>query len=252
MLGIIGGTGLAALENLKITRRQIIRTPYGEPSGPLTYGEISGKTVVFLPRHGNGHTIPPHAINYRANIWALQSEGVKDIVAIATVGGINAGMTPGTISLPDQIIDYTHGRKNTYFDGMSQESNQPVTHIDFTEPYSAVTRNLCLEAASLAGETLFNGGVYAAVQGPRLETAAEINRLDRDGATIVGMTGMPEAALARELGVNYAAICPVVNFAAGRGNSLHEIRYEDISEVLDATMARVCLVIEQVVMLYGH
>ena len=243
MLGIIGGTGLTQLANLEITRRQIIRTPYGEASAPLTFGEICGHPVVFLARHGSGHTIPPHAVNYRANLWALHSEGVDEIVAIATVGGIHPDLVPGSIALPDQIIDYTHGRRSSFHDGVEQ----PVRHIDFTEPYCTNMRELCKQAAERAGESLLDGGVYAAVQGPRLETAAEINRLERDGATMVGMTGMPEAALARELEISYAALCPVANHAAGRGNSLHGISYEDIGAVLNATMQRVRNLIEQVV-----
>jgi 5'-methylthioinosine phosphorylase len=248
MLGIIGGTGLTQLANLKITRRQLIRTPYGEPSGPLTFGELGGKSVVFLARHGSGHTIPPHGVNYRANLWALHSEGVRDIVAVATVGGIHADLGPGTIALPDQIIDYTHGRKNTYYDDV----DKPVIHIDFTEPYCPRLRGLCLQASRQSGEPLIDGGVYAAMQGPRLETAAEINKLERDGATMVGMTGMPEAVLARELEISYAAICPVVNHAAGRGSSVHGIRYEDIGAVLDQTMERVRNLIEQVVMNHAN
>ncbi|HZV99144.1 MAG TPA: S-methyl-5'-thioinosine phosphorylase [Methylophilaceae bacterium] len=247
MLGIIGGTGLTQLANLQVTRRELIRTPYGEPSGPLTFGEISGKTVVFLPRHGSGHTIPPHAVNYRANVWALHAEGVTDIVAVATVGGIHADMAPGRIALPDQLIDYTQGRKSSFFYG----EDQLVKHIDFTEPYCPTMRQLCKQAAEQVKELLIEPGVYAAVQGPRLETAAEINRLERDGATMVGMTGMPEAALARELGISYAAICPIANYAAGRGNSLHGIRYEDINLVLGETMQRVRNLIEQVVILHG-
>lgn len=247
MLGIIGGTGLTQLANLHITRRQLIRTPYGEPSGPLTFGEICGRTVVFLPRHGNGHTIPPHLVNYRANLWALQSEGVEDIVAVATVGGIHDKLSPGSIAIPDQIIDYTDGRKNTFYDG----NDMPVRHIDFTEPYCPRLRELCKQAGIKAGESLIDGGVYACVQGPRLETAAEINRLERDGATMVGMTGMPEAALARELDISYAAFCPIANYAAGRGSSMHGIKYEEIGAVLDATMQRVRNLIEQVVILHG-
>lgn len=251
MLGIIGGTGLTALANLEIQRRQIIRTPYGEPSGPLTFGQVAGKTIVFLPRHGNGHTIPPHAINYRANLWALHSEGVKDIIAIATVGGIHPALGPSTIALPNQIIDYTYGRKNTYFDGLAEEDTQPVKHIDFTNPYDDALRAICLQAAKEAGEVLIESGVYAAVQGPRLETAAEINRLERDGATMVGMTGMPEAALARELGIRYAAICPVANHAAGRGDSANGIQYENIGATLEATIGRVRNILEKVVTIHG-
>lgn len=252
MLGIIGGTGLTALANLTITRRQIVRTPYGEPSGPLSFGELGGKPVVFLPRHGNGHTIPPHGINYRANIWALHAQGVRDVIAIATVGGILDTLGPGVIALPHQIIDYTHSRKNTYFDGMRADGDQQVKHIDFTEPYSQALRELCLKAADKVGQALVDGAVYGAVQGPRLETAAEINRMERDGATIVGMTGMPEAALARELEMRYAAICPVANHAAGRGNSLHAIKYEEINDTLAVTMVRVRTILEEVVNLYGR
>jgi 5'-methylthioadenosine phosphorylase len=252
MLGIIGGTGLAALTDFQIGRRQIVRTPYGEASGPLTFGEIAGKPVVFLPRHGNGHTIAPHMINYRANLWALHAQGVKDIVAIATVGGIADTLGPGTIALPSQLIDYTHSRKSTYFDGMSENGFNQVKHIDFTLPYDDRLRALCLKAAAMVGEQLVDGGVYATSQGPRLETAAEINRFDRDGATMVGMTGMPEAVLARELEIRYAAICPVANHAAGRGDSLHAIKYEEMSDLLHLTMGRVRVVIQQVVALYGH
>jgi 5'-methylthioinosine phosphorylase len=251
MLGIIGGTGLEVLTDLQIERRQIVRTPYGEPSGPLSFGEIAGKPLVFLPRHGNGHTIAPHMINYRANLWALHAQGVKDIVAIATVGGIMDALSPGTIAIPNQLIDYTHSRKNTYFDGLSENGFKQVKHIDFTEPYDQYLRALCLKAASLLGENLIDGGVYAAAQGPRLETAAEINRFARDGATMVGMTGMPEAALARELEMRYAAICPIANHAAGRGDSLHKIKYEDMSNILHETMTHVRAIIQQVVTLYA-
>ncbi len=247
MIGIIGGTGLTQLANLKVARRQIIRTPYGEPSAPLIYGDICGHNVIFLARHGNGHTIAPHAVNYRANIWALYSESITQIVAVTTVGGIHPDLGPGTIALPDQLIDYTHSRKTTFH----ETKDTQVRHIDFTEPYSAKTRDLCKRAAVLAGESLIDGGVYAAVQGPRLETAAEINRLERDGATMVGMTGMPEAALARELGINYAAICPVANHAAGRGSSAHGINYDEIGAVLSETLERVRTLIEKMVILHA-
>jgi 5'-methylthioinosine phosphorylase len=246
MLGIIGGTGLAQLESLHNTRRQIVRTPYGEASQPLVFGTINGAEVVFLARHGGGHTIPPHAVNYRANIWALHSVGVTDLLAIATVGGISNHLNAGDIVLPNQIIDYTHGRKNTYHDGIEL----PVKHIDFTEPYSVILRENCKRAALNIGQPLHDGGVYACAQGPRLETAAEINRLERDGATIVGMTGMPEAALAREIGLNYAALCPIANQAAGRGESANGIRYTDLMAKLDLTMQKVRLLIEAIVLIY--
>ena len=246
MLGIIGGTGLTQLDNLKITRRQIARTPYGEASQPLIFGEIAGIEVVFLARHGGGHTIPPHAVNYRANIWALHSVGVVDLLAVATVGGISNELRAGDIVLPHQILDYTHGRKNTYHDGIEL----PVKHIDFTEPYSANLRQICLKAASRIQQPLTDSGIYACVQGPRLETAAEINRLERDGATLVGMTGMPEAALARELSIGYAAMCPIANQAAGRGTSVNGIQYEDVMTRLDLTMQKVRTLIEEIVRVY--
>ena len=242
MLGIIGGTGLAQLNCLQITRREIARTPYGEASQPLIFGNLAGVEVVFLARHGAGHTIPPHAVNYRANIWALHAVGVKNLLAIATVGGITSNLKAGDIVLPNQIIDYTHGRKSTYHDGIEL----PVKHIDFTEPYSANLRQICIQAASNIKQPLLENGVYACAQGPRLETAAEINRLERDGATIVGMTGMPEAALARELGLHYAALCPVVNQAAGRGDSSKGINFAKISENLAHTMQSICTLIEEI------
>ena len=242
MLGIIGGTGLAQLNCLQITRREIARTPYGEASQPLVFGRLGDADVVFLARHGAGHTIPPHAVNYRANIWALNAVGVKNLLAIATVGGIGSDLNAGDIVLPNQIIDYTHGRKNTYHDGIEL----PVKHIDFTEPYSVEMRQTCMTAAANIQQSLHTSGVYACVQGPRLETAAEINRLERDGATLVGMTGMPEAALARELGLHYAALCPVVNQAAGRGSSSKGINFTDISNNLSVTMQKVCVLIEEI------
>jgi 5'-methylthioinosine phosphorylase len=243
MLAIIGGSGLTQLSNLDVTRRLAVRTPYGEPSGALTFGRIGGEDVVFLARHGYGHTIPPHEVNYRANVWALQEQQVAGVVSVASVGGIRADMLPGAIAVPHQIIDYTWGRKSTFFEG----GEQPVTHIDFTEPYSAPLRRRILDAALACGEPVIDGAVYASSQGPRLETAAEIDRLERDGADIVGMTGMPEAVLAREAGLNYATIAVVANFAAGRGDSLHGIRMEDIGQVLQRSLARVRRIIEQLV-----
>jgi 5'-methylthioinosine phosphorylase len=235
MLAIIGGTGLDQLSNLKITHRQVIRTPYGEPSGALTFGTINQHEVMFLARHGYGHTIPPHEVNYRANLWALYEQGAKRVISVASVGGIRADLIPGEIVIPDQILDYTHGRPFTYFDGRER----PVTHIDFTHPYTEELRKQILTAAAIAKEKILDGGVYAATQGPRLETSAEINRLERDGADMVGMTGMPEASLARELGMNYAAIAVVVNYAAGRGNSRDGIHLESISKIAEPAMARV-------------
>lgn len=245
MLAIIGGSGLTQLSNLEVTRRLAARTPYGEPSSALTFGRIAGADVVFLARHGYGHTIAPHEVNYRANIWALQEQQVGQVISVASVGGIRADMQPGTVAVPHQIIDYTWGRKNTFFEG----GEKPVTHIDFTEPYSVALRRRILDAAGACGETVADNAIYAACQGPRLETAAEIDRLERDGADVVGMTGMPEAALAREAGLEYATIAVVANFAAGRGDSLHGVRLEDIEPVLQQSLARVRRIIEQFVSL---
>jgi 5'-deoxy-5'-methylthioadenosine phosphorylase len=243
LLGIIGGTGLTQLSNLEITRRQIVRTPFGDPSGALTFGELNGREVVFLARHGYGHTIPPHEVNYRANIWALNSEGAARVVSVASVGGIRADLPPGALAIPHQVLDYTWGRKHTFFEG----PDQPVTHIDFTHPYCEVLRGGLLKAAASAGQAIVNGGVYAATQGPRLESAAEIDRLERDGADMVGMTGMPEAALAREIGLRYAAIAVVVNHAAGRGDSSEAIHLEQINAVLQTAMVKVRILLEKLV-----
>src|SRR3569623_1914120 len=199
-LAIIGGTGLTTLKNLDITKREVVHTPFGEPSGPLTHGVLSGKKVVFLARHGYGHTIPPHMINYRANIWALHNTGVKKVIAMTAVGGSSDDLPSGIIAIPDQIIDYTSARSNTFFeDGLSH-----VTHIAFTEPYCEELRQLLLRGCDLT----------------------EIDRMARDGCTMVGMTGMPEAARARELGLCYATCAVIVNKAAGRGDgpiTMHDI-----------------------------
>lgn len=243
MLGIIGGTGLTQLANLEITHRQVARTPYGEPSGALTFGRICGQEVIFLARHGYGHTIPPHEVNYRANLWALKTHGVDRVVSVATVGGIHPDLIPGTLVIPDQIIDYTHGRDTTFFVG----GDKAVVHLDFTFPYCPLMRAALNAAARTSGISLRDGGVYGAVQGPRLETAAEINRLERDGADMVGMTGMPEAYLARELELSYAAVGVVVNYAAGRGSSVEGIHMETIQSVLGEVMAQVRHLLEALV-----
>jgi 5'-methylthioinosine phosphorylase len=240
MLAIIGGTGLTRLTNLIITHRQVMRTPYGEPSGPVTFGTINEHEVMFLARHGYGHTIPPHEVNYRANLWALRDQGAKRVIAVTSVGGISSELHPGTLVVPDQILDYTYGRSFTCFDGR----DKTVTHIDFTRPYNEKLRQQILASVKRAGETCVNGGVHAVTQGPRLETAAEINRLERDGADMVGMTGMPEAALAKELGLAFATIAVVVNHAAGRGSSSESIPLETIGAVINPAMERVKAILE--------
>jgi len=223
---IIGGTGLTRLEGLEITKRKPVVTLYGEPSAPLTYGMLNGKEVVFLPRHGAGHTLPPHKINYRANIQALKDTGISRIIAIAAVGGIAENFPPMTLAIPDQIIDYTWSRKSTFFeDGLKE-----VTHIDFTYPYDERLRQLLIQACKKTNVNFCDYGTYGATQGPRLETAAEINKYERDGCTMVGMTGMPEAALARELGIAYATCAVSVNWAAGRSDT--PITMEEIEKCL--------------------
>ncbi|MGV6826721.1 MAG: S-methyl-5'-thioinosine phosphorylase [bacterium] len=208
-IGIIGGSGLTKLAGLEIERQQLVMTPFGEPSGPLTFGAFAGKQIIFLPRHGAGNRIPPHQINYRANIWALHHVGVEEVIGVASVGGIT--QPPESICIPDQLIDYTWGREHT-FHTLDQGA---VSHIEFTEPYCPDLRKKLMQAASDAAIGAAGTGCYGATQGPRLETAMEIQRMKGDGCDLVGMTGMPEAALAREIGLCYASCSVVVNWAAG-------------------------------------
>ncbi len=236
-IAIIGGTGLTRLAGLEIARREVVFTPYGEPSGPLTHGELAGRKAVFLARHGYGHTIAPHKVNYRANLWALKSIGVKRVIAVASVGGIRSDLEPGTLAVPHQIVDYTTQRENTFFE------EQKVVHVDFTEPYDAGLRALLLRAAESVDVRVARDGVYAASQGPRLETAAEIDRMERDGCDMVGMTGMPEAVLARELELAYACCAVVVNWAAGRtpqGGDIHD----EIRRNLELGVSGACSLLE--------
>lgn len=213
-LAIIGGSGLAALPGLDILQTLTPATPWGAPSAPVTLGQFKARELLFLPRHGPGHTIPPHRVNYRANIQALKDCGAAAIIAVNAVGGITPALAPGRIVIPAQIIDYTWGREHT-FQGAAR---RPVNHIDFTRPYTEALRQRLIAAAARTGAAPHAGGTHAVTQGPRLETAAEIERLERDGADIVGMTGMPEAALARELEIDYACCALVVNRAAGKGD----------------------------------
>ncbi len=243
MLAIIGGTGLDTLSILTDLRRVPVATPWSADPVVVQHGRIEGHDLLFLARHGDGHRVAPHRINYRANLWALRSQRAIDVLAVAAVGGVR-GHPPGSLSLPTQLIDYTSGRDATFFDG----GDAPVTHVDFTWPYSPALRAACLGAASRAGIALHDGGVYAAVNGPRLETAAEIDRLERDGATMVGMTGMPEAVLAREAGLGYVAVALCINAAAGRGDSIDGISQPSLESALQAGMQEVCALLRQVVL----
>lgn len=239
-LAIIGGTGLTSLKNLEIISRKIVHTPYGEPSAPLFHGLIAGKEVLFLARHGYAHTIPPHKVNYRANLWAIREAGADHVIAVNAVGGIRVDMKPGMIMFPDQLIDYTWNRVNTYF----EEGLTHVTHIDFTTPYCESLRQTLIQTAQKINLQIRNRGTYGATQGPRLETAAEINRLERDGCDVVGMTGMPEAALARELEMCYACCAIVANWGAGRGDG-SLITMEEIEKNLMFGMQDVRALLEE-------
>lgn len=211
-IAIIGGTGVSNMPGLTLTSREMVRTIYGAPSSPLIHGQIDGCEVIFLARHGGRHTIPPHMINYRANIKALQEVGVTHVIGLAAVGGIADNCVNQCLVIPDQIIDYTYERSHT-FHGAKHDKFE---HIDFSEPYSQSIRQQLISSGEKLQLPLLTSGVYGATQGPRLETAAEIRRMERDGCTIVGMTGMPEASLARELGLEYACCAMVVNRAAGK------------------------------------
>lgn len=245
MLAIIGGSGLYQLAAMEVTRSVEAQTPYGTPSARLRFGRLGNTNppeVMFLARHGEQHQLPPHQINYRANLRALRDHGAMQVVAVATVGGIGAAFAPGVIAVPDQILDYTYGRAATFFEG----AEGPVKHIDFTHPYDATLRARLLRGARRAGEGVHDGGTYAATQGPRLETAAEIRRLKQDGADMVGMTGMPEAALARELDLPYAALALVVNAAAGTGASGRAIDLAAAEALASSSMARIVRILEEV------
>ena len=239
LVAIIGGSGLTNLKNLEITRREVLRTPFGEPSAPLVFGQLGGQQTVFLARHGHGHTIPPHEVNYRANIWALKEVGASQVIAVNAVGAIADAMVPASLVLPDQIIDYTYGRAHTFF-GTNQKS---VTHVDFTFPYCEALRQALIAAARKAKLPLAAQGTYAATQGPRFESIAEIRRLERDGGDIVGMTGMPETSLARELGLCYACIAVVANPAAGKVAGV--ISLKEIERTLETGMDKVRSLLEQ-------
>ena len=232
-LGIIGGTGLTQMPQLTALTTQQINTPFGDAT--VSTGLIQNNEVVFLARHGHPHKLAPHKVNYQANIWALKHLGVTDIIAVNAVGGISQKMQAGAICVPDQIIDYTYGREHTFFDG--SEVDFPLKHIDFTYPYTQTLRELLISASS----DLIDFAVYGATQGPRLESVAEINKLEKDGCDIVGMTAMPEAALAREIDLNYGCLALVVNPAAGKSDTL--ITMEQIYQVLNDGIEQVCDII---------
>lgn len=233
-LAVIGGTGLYRLAELQDIDTVQPDTAYGAPSGPVRIGTFAGRRVAFLARHGEGHSVPPHRINYRANLAALQAVGAQRVLALNTVGGITERFGPRVLGCPDQLIDYTWGRIST----LCEESGTDVLHVDFGDPYTPSLRREVLDAARRAGVAVVDGGCYGATQGPRLETKAEIARMRRDGCDLVGMTGMPEAGLARELRLEYACLAIVANWAAGAGPDPDEqITLEEVLANVDAASA---------------
>jgi 5'-methylthioinosine phosphorylase len=230
-LAVIGGTGLYRLAELQDVQTEQPDTRFGAPSGPIRIGTLGGRRLAFLARHGEGHSLPPHQVNYRANLAALQALGAQRVLALNTVGGITEGFGPRVLACPDQLIDYTWGRVST----ICEEPGSEVLHVDFGEPYTRSLRAAVLAAAAEAGVALVDGGCYGATQGPRLETRAEIARMRRDGCDLVGMTGMPEAGLARELGLDYACLAIVANWAAGAGPDVEEVI--TVQDVIDNVVA---------------
>ena len=245
-LAVIGGTGVYALDGLEAAESIRLEPPFGGRAVELVRGFWHGRAVVFLARHGAGHTILPHEIDYRANLWALAMASPRRIVALNTVGSLDDRLPPGAIGVPDQLIDYTWGRAST-FNGLDLGPAFDIPlHVDLTEPYDAdVRRGLIAAGGDQLGAS--SDLVYAATQGPRLETAAEIRRLRRDGCGVVGMTGMPEAALARELGLPYACLCIVANWAAGYHPDAGEITMEEVVAVVEQASAQAWRVLERFV-----
>ena len=232
-LAVIGGTGVYALGELAGVESHQPVTPYGAPSGPVRVGMYAGKRVAFLARHGEGHSLPPHRINYRANLAALKAVGAQRVLALNTVGGIGERYGPRVLACPEQLIDYTWGRVST----LCEDPGTEVLHVDFGDPYTPSLRRDVIDAAQRVGVAVVDGGCYGATQGPRLETKAEIARLRRDGCDLVGMTGMPEAGLARDLGLDYACLAIVANWAAGAGPDPDEvITLQDVLDNVAAAM----------------
>ena len=232
-LAVIGGTGVYALGELTDVESHQPVTPYGVPSGPIRIGSLAGKRVAFLARHGEGHSLPPHRINYRANLAGLKAVGASRVLALNTVGGITERCGPRVLACPDQLIDYTWGRVGT----LCEEPGSEVLHVDFGDPYTPSLRAEVIAAAQRARVALVDAGCYGATQGPRLETRAEIARMRRDGCDLVGMTGMPEAGLAREMGLDYACLAIVANWAAGAGPDVDEvITLQDVLDNVSAAM----------------
>ena len=237
-VGLIGGSGLYDIKGFVLKQKKSVTTPFGKPSDQYLIGRIGGTDIVFLPRHGKKHDIPPHMINYRANIWGFKKLGVDRIISISAVGGIKKGLKPGDIVVLDQIMDMTKNRESTFYDGKGG-----VVHIDFTEPYCPELRNMILKAGKQTGVSLKNGSNYVAVEGPRLETAAEIKGFKLLGGEVVGMTGMPEASLAREVEICYAGISVVANYAAGISRT--KLTVPEVMEAMHASTEKIKSLLEK-------
>jgi 5'-methylthioadenosine phosphorylase len=240
-IGLIGGSGLYEIEGLEITKEVSISTPYGEPSSVYKIGTIGAKEIVFLPRHGIPHSIPPHKINYRANIWGFKSLGVERIISVSAAGGIKKDLSPGDIILLDQIIDMTYGaRESTFYD------KDRVVHIDFTNPYCPEMRDFIVKSSKNIGLPIKTAGTYICVNGPRLETAKEIQFFSMIGADVVGMTAMPEASLARELEMCITGISVVTNYAAGISEK--KLTTTEVVETMKNSLDRIKSLVKEVIM----
>ncbi|MBI5739470.1 MAG: S-methyl-5'-thioadenosine phosphorylase [Nitrospirae bacterium] len=236
--GVIGGSGLYDIQGLVLISRKSVPTPFGKPSGPYLIGKMGDAEIIFLPRHGKRHDIPPHMINYRANMWGFRKLGVDRVISINAAGGIKKGLRPGDIVITDQVLDMTRNRKSTFYDG-----KDGVVHIDFTEPYCPQLRRVLMEAGKRVGVSLKNGGTYVAVEGPRLETASEIRGFGILGGAVVGMTGMPEASLARELEICYAGVSVVANYAAGI--SRKKLTVSEVMNAMKSSTGKIKLLLKE-------
>lgn len=238
-LALVGGTGLTELDDHAEALE--IDTPYGPPSAPIRIISNDPIRLLFLPRHGSPHRFPPHCVNYRANMWALKQAGASQVLAVSAVGGITEAYSPGVLAAPDQLIDYSWGRQHTY----SDSENAPLVHVDFSYPYKGPLRAALLSSAEGIGQPVVDGGCIGVFQGPRLESAAEVKKARRDGCDMAGMTSLPEAGLARELGLDYAGLAVVSNWGAGVVD--HLISEDDIAETLREPMARVRAIVQALV-----
>lgn len=244
-IAIIGGSLLGEINGLRDITEERISTPFGEPSDACITGSIDNADVVYLNRHGRSHHIAPHLVNYRANMFVLKVLDVTHVIAVTAVGGITGIMSPMQWVVPDQIIDYSYGREQTY----NEYNDEPVNHIDFTSPFTDSLRKKLQQAVTMNGLTCQAQATYGVTQGPRLETIAEIQRMERDGCDIVGMTAMPEAALARELELDYATLSLVVNRAAGMGEGADVISMDEINQRIDEGNKQIEMIIQSAISL---